>query len=245
MATEKSFCERAGERTGNFILDSLTADEFARLSPALEYEDLTLERKLDPAEASWFPVQGAVSILLSLETGASSEIALVGPEGMLGLSSFLRGNLSDSSPSTMYKVQVEGRAIKLSASALKQEFQQGGHLQQRLLEYAQVLFMQAAHTALCNRHHSVEQQLCRWLLLSLDRVRGNELGMTQGMIADMLGVRRAGVSMAASQLQQQGIIRYSRGRIVTLDRPGLESKACECYRRVRAEYERFHGPDFR
>lgn len=228
----------ADAKTGNFILDGLNEEEYRRLSVHFEYVDLPLEKEFDPSDTAHFPVEGIVSMLLVLESGETSEIGLVGPEGMFGLESFLRG----ATPTVVYKVQSKGRAIKLPGRALKAEFQQSGALHERLLAYAQTLFMHTAQTAVCNRHHTVEQQLCRWLLLSLDRIGGDEIVMTQGMIADMLGVRRAGVSVAASGLQREGIIQYSRGDIIVLDRPALERRSCECYEIVRSGYEEFHGP---
>ncbi len=182
----------------------------------------------------YFLVGCIVSILYVLEDGASAEVAIVGEEGLIGIALFMGG---DTTPSRAV-VQNAGHAYQLKGEILKREFKRGGALQHLLLRYTQALLTQVAQTAVCNRHHSVEQQLCRWLLLNLDRLPSNELSMTQGVIANMLGVRREGVTEAAGKLQARGLIRYSRGHIKVLDRTGLESQVCECYAVVKKEFDR-------
>jgi CRP-like cAMP-binding protein len=182
----------------------------------------------------YFPQTAIVSLLYVLEDGASAEIAIVGNEGVVGISLFMGG---ETTPSRAV-VQSAGEGYRLKASILKAEFERGGALQLLLLRYTQALITQMTQTAVCNRHHSVEQQLCRWLLLSLDRLPSNELVMTQELISNMLGVRREGVTEAAGKLQQAGVIEYSRGKITVLDRPKLETIVCECYEVVRRESAR-------
>jgi len=182
----------------------------------------------------YFPTTAIVSLLYVMEDGASAEIAVVGNEGVVGISLFMGG---ESTPSRAV-VQSAGHALRLKAHLIKQEFEQAGPAMHLLLRYTQALITQMAQTAVCNRHHSLDQQLCRWLLLSLDRLQGNELVMTQELIANMLGVRREGVTEGALKLQKLGLIRYSRGRITVLDRPGLENRTCECYAVVKKEYDR-------
>lgn len=182
----------------------------------------------------YFPTTSIVSLLYVLENGASAEIAIVGNEGILGISLFMGG---ETTPSRAV-VQSAGYGYRLKASFLKQEFGRAGPVMNLLLRYTQALITQMTQTAVCNRHHSVEQQLCRWLLLSLDRLSTFELTMTQELIANMLGVRREGVTEAAGNLQRAGIIRYSRGRITVLDRARLEEDVCECYAVVKKEFER-------
>jgi len=169
-----------------------------------------------------------------MEDGASAEIAVVGKEGLVGISLFMGGG---STPSRAV-VQSAGRGFRLKAKALKDEFGRSGAVMHLLLRYTQALITQMAQTAVCNRHHSLDQQLCRWLLLSLDRLDGRELVMTQELIANMLGVRRGGVTEGAGKLQDAGLIRYARGRITVLDRKGLEQRTCECYAVVKKEYDR-------
>jgi CRP-like cAMP-binding protein len=186
-------------------------------------------------EHVYFPAPGCiVSMLYVMTDGASAEIAVVGDEGMVGIALFMGG---DTTPSRAL-VQSAGQAFLLKGSALKREFDRHGKLQTLLLRYTQALITQMSQTAVCNRHHSVEKQLCRWLLLSLDRLPTNELTMTQELIANMLGVRREGVTEAAGKLQDLRLIHYSRGRIAVLDRPGLEARVCECYAVVKKEYDR-------
>ena len=182
----------------------------------------------------YFPSNAIVSLLYVMENGASAEIAVVGNEGIVGVSLFMGGG---STPSRAV-VQSGGQGYRLKAHALNAEFDRGGPVLHLLLRYTQALITQMSQTAVCNRHHSVDQQLCRWLLLSLDRLNGAELVMTQELIANMLGVRREGVTEAAHALQQHGLIRYARGHISVLDRMGLEKRTCECYAVVKKEYDR-------
>ena len=182
----------------------------------------------------YFPTTSIVSLLYVLENGASAEIAITGNEGLVGISLFMGG---ETTPSRAV-VQSKGNGYRLRASVLKTEFALGGSLQYLSLRYTQALITQMAQTAVCNRHHSVDQQLCRWLLLSLDRLSSNELSMTQELIANMLGVRREGVTEAAGKLQDAKLIQYRRGRITVLDRPGLEARSCECYQVVKTEFDR-------
>ncbi|OYU46182.1 MAG: Crp/Fnr family transcriptional regulator [Burkholderiales bacterium PBB4] len=187
-----------------------------------------------PQRYVYFPVDAIVSLLYVLEDGASAEIAVVGNEGIVGVSLFMGGG---STPSRAV-VQSAGRGYRLSAHAVKEEFNRAGPVLHLLLRYTQALITQMAQTAVCNRHHSLDQQLCRWLLLSMDRLEGDELVMTQELIANMLGVRREGVTEAALKLQRAGLIRYARGHITVIDRPALEKRTCECYAVVRTEYQR-------
>lgn len=182
----------------------------------------------------YFPTTAIISLLYVMEDGASAEIAVVGNEGILGVSLFMGG---ETTPSRAV-VQSAGFGYRLKSAVLKQEFALAGPVMRLLLRYTQALITQMAQTAVCNRHHSVEQQLCRWLLLSLDRLSSDELTMTQELIANMLGVRREGVTEAAGNLQRAGVIRYTRGRITVLDRPKLETAACECYAVVKKEFDR-------
>src|SRR5204862_7285291 len=185
-------------------------------------------------EYVYFPSASIVSLLYVMEDGSSAEIAVVGNDGVVGISLFMGG---ETTPSRAV-VQSAGYAYRLKADALKKEFARGGELQHLLLLYTQALITQMAQTAVCNRHHSVEQQLCRWLLLSLDRLPSNELDMTQELIANMLGVRREGVTEAAGKLQTAGLIQYNRGHIKVVDRPKLEERVCECYAVVKRESDR-------
>jgi len=216
----------------------MPADEFARLSPHLELVGMPLGEVLYESGARlhhlYFPTTSIVSLLYVLENGASAEIAVVGNEGILGISLFMGG---ETTPSRAV-VQSAGFGYRLKAQLLKAEFSRGGPVMRLLLRYTQALITQMAQTAVCNRHHSVEQQLCRWLLLSLDRLSTLELTMTQELIANMLGVRREGVTEAAGNLQRAKVIRYSRGRITVLDRARLEQEACECYAVVKKEFDR-------
>ena len=193
----------------------------------------------------YFPTTSIVSLLYVMESGASAEIAITGNDGLVGISLFMGG---ESTPSRAV-VQSAGHGYRLKARILKKEFALGGKLQYLALRFTQALITQMAQTAVCNRHHSVDQQLCRWLLLSLDRLPGRELVMTQELIANMLGVRREGVTEAAGKLQSEGMIRYSRGRITVLDRSSLERRVCECYAVVKKEVDRLlpykiHGTSF-
>jgi CRP-like cAMP-binding protein len=182
----------------------------------------------------YFPTSGIVSLLYVLIDGSSAEIAVTGCEGLVGISLFMGG---ETTPSRAV-VQSAGKAYRLNAAMLKTTFERGGALQHLLLRFTQALITQMAQTAVCNRHHSVDQQLCRWLLLSLDRLPARELVMTQELIANMLGVRREGVTEAAGKLQADGLIHYRRGRINVLDRAGIEARVCECYSVVKKEYDR-------
>jgi CRP-like cAMP-binding protein len=223
----------------NHLLAALPAAEYERLLPELELIPVELGLAIyeagGPQGYVYFPVGGSiVSLLYVMEDGSSAEIAVVGDEGVVGIALFMGG---ESTPSRAV-VQSAGQAYRLKAALLKAEFERGGPLQHLLLRYTQALITQMAQTAVCNRHHAVDQQLCRWLLLSLDRLPSNELTMTQELIANMLGVRREGVTEAAGKLQSAGIIEYSRGRIKVLDRPKLEASVCECYAVVKREYDR-------
>jgi CRP-like cAMP-binding protein len=222
----------------NRLLAALPAREFGRLAPQLELVSMPLGQALYESgghlQHVYFPTTSIVSLLYVMEDGASAEIAVVGNEGILGISLFMGG---ETTPSRAV-VQSAGHGYRLKAQLLKQEFQRAGPVMDLLLRYTQALITQMAQTAVCNRHHSVEQQLCRWLLLSLDRLSTFELTMTQELIANMLGVRREGVTEAAGKLQHAGIIRYSRGRITVLDRKRLEQNVCECYAVVKKEFER-------
>jgi CRP-like cAMP-binding protein len=222
----------------NRLLAALPEAERDRVYPALELVPLPLGGVLHEAgrrlDHVYFPATGIVSLLYVMESGASAEIAVVGDDGVVGVAVFMGG---ETTPSRAV-VQSAGEAFRLPGKALKDEFHRGGALQQLLLRYTQALLTQMAQTAVCNRHHSIDQQLCRWLLLSLDRLRSQELVMTQELIANMLGVRREGVTEAAGKLQATGVIRYSRGRITVLDRHALEASACECYAVVRRECDR-------
>jgi len=222
----------------NHLLDALPSDDFARLSPRLELIPMQLGDVLyEPGvklRYVYFPTTSIVSLLYVMEDGASAEIAIVGNEGILGISLFMGG---DTTPSRAV-VQSAGHGYRLKAELLKNEFERFGSTMHLLLRYTQALITQMAQTAVCNRHHSVDQQLCRWLLLSLDRLASNELTMTQELIANMLGVRREGVTEAAGKLQDAGLIRYTRGRIKVLDRGGLEARCCECYQVVKTEFDR-------
>ena len=182
----------------------------------------------------YFPTTAIVSLLYVMENGAAAEIAVVGEDGLVGVSTFMGGQ----STTSRAVVQIAGQSYQLEARQLKEEFNRNGPVLHLLLRYTQALITQMAQTAVCNRHHSLDQQLCRWLLLSLDRLEGSDLYMTQELIANMLGVRREGVTEAATKLQHDGLIRYARGHIVVLDRVGLEKRACECYAVVRREYAR-------
>jgi CRP-like cAMP-binding protein len=222
----------------NRLLAALPRIEFERLRADLVLVPLALGQVLYESGTSlrrvYFPVDSIVSLLYVMADGASAEIAVVGNDGVIGISLFMGGH---STPSRGV-VQSAGHAYRLNGELLMMEFIRAGALRHLLLRYAQALLTQIAQTAVCNRHHSVDQQLCRWLLLSLDRLPSNELIMTQELIANMLGVRREGVTEAASKLQDAGLIQYSRGRIVVLDRRGIEARACECYKVVKRESDR-------
>jgi CRP-like cAMP-binding protein len=222
----------------NHLLDALPDAVRQRLFPKLERVPLPLGKVLyEPGDAmryAYFPTDSIVSLLYVLEDGASAEISVVGNEGIVGVALFMGGA---STPSRAV-VQSAGWAYRLAGPVLMEEFNRHGDLLLLLLRYTQALLTQMAQTAVCNRHHSIDQQLCRWLLLSVDRLDGPVLQMTQELIANMLGVRREGVTEAAGKLQKQGLIEYSRGHITVLDRPGLEARCCECYAVVKQEYDR-------
>ena len=222
----------------NHLLAALPAAEWQRWLPKLEWVPMPLGQVMYESGRTishvYFPTTAIVSLLYVMESGASAEIAVVGCEGVVGISLFMGG---ESTPSRAV-VQSAGEGYRLSAAAVKEEFNQSHPVMHLLLRYTQALITQMSQTAVCNRHHALEQQLCRWLLLSLDRLQGVDLVMTQELIANMLGVRREGVTEAALKLQHLGLIRYSRGHITVLDRPGLERRTCECYAVVKREYER-------
>ena len=222
----------------NHLLAALAPEERERIFPHLQLVDMPLGKVLyesgDTLRHVYFPTDCIVSLLYVLADGASAELAVVGNEGLIGIALFMGG---ETTPNRAL-VQSTGHAYRLSGQRIKDEFHRHERLQRLFLRYTQALITQMAQTAVCNRHHSVDQQLCRWLLLSLDRVSGNKLTMTQELIADMLGVRREGVTEAAGKLQKLGIIHYSRGHITVLDRPALERLSCECYRVVKQETDR-------
>lgn len=224
--------------TLNRLLNALPQLDFDRIVPHLESVQLKLGEVLyesgDQMKYAYFPTTAIISLLYVLEDGASAEIAIVGNEGILGISLFMGGQTTPSRA----VVQSKGRAYRLRADLLLREFNLGGGTHNLLLRYTQALITQMTQTAVCNRHHSVEQQLCRWLLLSLDRLPDLSLDMTQELIANMLGVRREGVTEAAGKLQREGLIKYCRGHIDVLDRPALERRVCECYQVVKTEFER-------
>jgi CRP-like cAMP-binding protein len=226
----------------NHLLAALPEAEWQRWLPKLELVEMPLGEVLYESGGTlshvYFPTTAIVSLLYVMENGASAEIAVVGNEGLVGVSLFMGG---ESTPSRAV-VQSAGQGIRLEARSMKNEFNRAGPTLHLLLRYTQALITQMAQTAVCNRHHSVDQQLCRWLLLSLDRLEGDELVMTQELIANMLGVRREGVTEAALSLQQAGLIRYARGHITVLDRAGLEKRTCECYAVVKKEYDRLLPP---
>jgi CRP-like cAMP-binding protein len=222
----------------NWLLAALADPEWLRLAPQLEPVDMALGDVLyapggTPSHV-FFPTSAIVSLLYVMENGASAEIAVVGNEGLVGIALFMGGE----STSSQAVVQAAGAGYRLKASVLMQEFNRGGPVLHLLLRYTQALITQMAQTSVCNRHHAVDQQLCRWLLLTLDRLRSSDLVMTQELLSNILGVRRASITEAAGRLQRDGLIRYERGRISVLDRPTLESRACECYAVVKKEYDR-------
>ena len=222
----------------NHLLAALPDAEWQRWLAQLEPVDLPLGQVLyesgNTLSHVYFPTSAIVSLLYVMENGASAEIAVVGNEGIVGISLFMGGG---STPSRAV-VQSAGQGFRLGAQTMKDEFNRAGPVLHLLLRYTQALITQMAQTAVCNRHHSLDQQLCRWLLLSLDRLRGTELLMTQELIANMLGVRREGVTAGALKLQKAGLIRYARGHITVLNRTGLEKRSCECYAVVKKEYDR-------
>ena len=222
----------------NHLLAALPQSVYERLLPNLELVPMALGEVLSTSGGElpyvYFPTTCIVSLVYVMANGSSAEIALTGYEGLLGVSLLLGGQTTPSQA----VVQSAGHAYRIKGEAIKYEFEQGGPLQHLLLLYTQALIAQMAQTAVCNRHHSLDQQLCRWLLLSLDRLRSDDLRMTQELIANMLGVRRQGVAEAAGNLQKAGLIDYRRGHITVLDRSGLERRVCECYAVVKREYDR-------
>ena len=222
----------------NHLLAALTATERERLYPHMELATVALGQVLHerdaPIEDVFFPTDSIVSLLYVMEDGASAEISVVGHEGVTGVGLCMGADRS----AVQAVVQSAGYAYRLPGAVLRDEFRRNGNVHDRILRYSQALLAQIAQTAVCNRHHTVDQQLCRWVLLSLDRLPSNKLIMTQQLIANMLGVRREGVTEAAGKLQKAGVIRYSRGRIAVIDRPRLEELACECYSVVRREFDR-------
>lgn len=227
----------------NRLLAALPEPEWERWAPLMEPVDLPLGKVLYESGCKlshvYFPVTAIVSLLYVLESGASAEIAVVGKEGLVGVSLFMGGGTTPSRA----VVQSAGQGFRLRADLLLQAFNRSGPVLHLLLRYTQALITQMAQTAVCNRHHSLDQQLCRWLLLSLDRLEGNDLVITQELIANMLGVRREGVTEAAGHLQKDGLIKYQRGHITVLDRIGLERRTCECYAVVKTEYDRLLPAD--
>ena len=221
----------------NHLLAALPEREWKRWSPQMELIDLELGAVLYESGSTmshvYFPTTAIVSLLYVMENGASAEIAVVGNEGLVGIALFMGG---ESTPSRAV-VQSAGKGYRMPSQALKDEFKLAPVLH-LLLRYTLALITQMAQTAVCNRHHSLDQQLCRWLLLSLDRLKGDDLIMTQELISNMLGVRREGVTDGALKLQKAGLIKYARGHITVLDRPGLEKRTCECYAVVKKEYDR-------
>ena len=226
----------------NHLLSCLPSGDYARLEQHLELVELPLGEVLYESGVQMrhvhFPTTAIVSLLYVMEDGDSAEIAVVGNEGVVGVSLFMGG---ETTPSRAL-VQSAGYAYRLRGKMIKEEFFLAGPMQHLLLRYTQALLTQMAQTAVCNRHHSLDEQLCRWLLLSFDRLVGNELIMTQELIANMLGVRREGVTEAAGNLQRAGLIEYQRGHIKLIDRHGLEDRVCECYSVVKREFERLLPP---
>ena len=229
---------QANDPRQNRLIAALPAEDYARIAPALELVPIPLGHALyEPGmhmRHVYFPIDSIVSLLCVMEDGGSAEIAVVGNEGVVGVSLFMGG---ETTPSRAV-VQGGGHAYRMKSQMLKEEFDRAGAMQHVLLHYTQALLTQMGQTAVCNRHHTLDQQLCRWLLLALDRLPSHELIMTQELIANMLGVRREGVTEAAGNLQRDGLIEYHRGHINVLDRPGLEARACECYAVVKREYDR-------
>ncbi|MEX2241788.1 MAG: Crp/Fnr family transcriptional regulator [Burkholderiales bacterium] len=230
--------QQANESSQNLLLAALPAAEFERLAGHLERIPMRLGDMLyEPGQQlqhAYFPVTSIVSLHYVMATGASASVAGVGNEGVVGISLFMGG---DTTPSSAV-VQTAGVAYRLERRWLKQEFERSGAMQHLLLRYTQALMTQMTQTAVCNRHHSVEQQLCRWLLVTLDRIPSGQIVMTQELVASMLGVRREGITDAAGRLQEAGVIRYRRGHITVLERAGLETRVCECYAVVRKEFGR-------
>ncbi|MFZ6873773.1 Crp/Fnr family transcriptional regulator [Undibacterium sp. Di27W] len=226
----------------NSILAALPKEDYERIFPDLKLVPLPLKWTMlesgDHVRFLYFPISGIVSLIYALEDGSSSEVALVGNEGMVGISIFMGG---DSMPSST-EVQSTGKAYKLSRKIMKREFSLGGKLQQYALLYTQALICQTSQTAVCNQHHLLDQQLCRWLLMSMDRLHSEDITITQEMISHLLGVRRESVTQTIGQLQKDGLIAARRGHIKIIDRPAMEARVCECYEVVRKEYLRLLPP---
>jgi CRP-like cAMP-binding protein len=222
----------------NHLLAAIPEGEYARLAPYLELVPMPLGKVLcesgNELHHVYFPTTAIISLLYVMRDGASAESAVVGNEGIIGVALFMGGKTMPNRA----VVQSAGHAYRLKAQLLKREFNRSGELHHLLLRYTQALLTQMAQTAVCNRHHTLDQQLCRWLLFNLDRLPSNELVMTQELIANMLGVRREGVTVAAGNLQRDSLIRYRRGHITVLNRPGLETRTCECYAVVKKEFDR-------
>lgn len=230
----------------NHLLAALPAEIFERISPHLELIPMLLGEVLYESGGQlqyvYFPTTAIVSLHYLLESGASAEIAGVGNEGVLGISIFMGGNTTPS----LATVQTAGFGYRLKGQLMMEEFNRAGLMMRLMLRYTQALMTQISQTAVCNRHHSIEQQVCRWLLLTLDRLPSQELTITQELIAGMLGVRREGITEAAGKLQRAGLISYHRGHITVIDRSGLETRACECYKVVKKEFHRLLcNPDFK
>src|SRR5512132_341861 len=232
---------RPTEPVENRLLAALPRDEFERLLPSLQQVSFSLGEVVyefgGHLDYVFFPTTSIVSLLYTMENGSSAEMGLTGNDGVVGIALFMGGGTMPNRA----VVQSAGDALRMTASVLRDEFARGGEFQHLLLRYTQALITQISQTAVCNRLHAVEQQLCRWLLLSHDRVKADELIMTQELIADMLGVRREGVTVAAGRLQDEGAISYVRGHIKILDRQKLEETVCECYRVVKDEFDRLLG----
>ena len=232
---------RENEALGNRLLAALPPEDVERMLPQLHEVTFALGEVVyefaGHLEYVFFPTSSIVSLLYTMENGTSAEMGLTGNDGVVGIALFMGGGTMPNRA----VVQSAGKAVRMSAKALQDEFARGGKFQQLLLRYTQALITQISQTAVCNRLHSVEQQLCRWLLLSHDRIRSDELIMTQELIADMLGVRREGVTVAAGRLQDSGAISYARGHIKIVDRAKLEATVCECYRVVKDEFDRLLG----
>ena len=238
-----SVSNRAKTRTNNRLLDALPSEEYARLLPGLQKVSFPLGEVVyefgGHLDYVYFPTSAIVSLLYTMENGASAEMGLTGNDGVVGIALFMGGGTMPNRA----VVQSAGDALRMKAKLLQDEFARGGKFQHLLLRYTQALITQISQTAVCNRLHSVDQQLCRWLLLSHDRVKADELIMTQELIADMLGVRREGVTVAAGRLQDDGAISYVRGHIKILNRAKLETTVCECYRVVKNEFDRLLGSE--
>ena len=225
-------------KSQNTLLAAMPVQEFERWAPHLEWVDLKLGQVLQESGTVishvYFPTTSIISLLYVLEDGASTEISVIGCEGVLNIAQIMSGHATLSRA----VVQSAGAALRVRASVIQHDFEHSNQVRHLMLRYTEALMSQMTQTAVCNRHHTLDQQLCRWLLLSLDRLRSNDLRMTQELIANMLGVRREGVTSAAVKLQKSGLIEYSRGLIHVLDRMGLEARSCECYAVVKREYDR-------